>query len=128
MTLPATEHWFSFHARRNRKSYIVASMMLTAIMVCVLLVLWFFDARQRSFIVVFLLFLVPYVVCIYSLTSQRLRDMGQTGWLALLWIPVGITDRYIGGAASLAFSIVLCVVPGTAGENRYGPDPLRFGG
>lgn len=128
MSLPATEQWFSLRARRNRKSYIAASIILATIMLCVLLALWFFAASRWTFDMVLLLFVVPYVVCIYSLTSQRLRDIGQTGWLALLWIPVGIADRYIGGAASVAFFIVLCVVPGTPGENRYGPDPLQFGG
>jgi len=28
------------------------------------------------------------------------------------------------GAATLAAWIVLCVVPGTQGPNRYGPDPV----
>lgn len=124
MSFPATEGWFSLSVRRNRKSYIIASVLLTAIFLAVLAGLWFFNAGGRGGLIVFWLFFVPYFICGYSLTAQRLRDFGMTGWLALLWVPIGIADRYIGGAASLAFFLVLCAVPGTQGDNRYGPDPL----
>lgn len=127
MSVPVSEGWFSLSIRRNRKSYMLASLALTAIFVGVIGVLWFFGARGRGGMIILLLFFVPYFICGYSLTSQRLRDFGMTGWLALLWVPIGIADRYIGGAASLAFFLVLCAVPGTAGENRYGPDPLATG-
>ncbi|WP_368077125.1 DUF805 domain-containing protein [Mariluticola halotolerans] len=98
--------------------------MLTAIFLTVLGVLWILNVQGRPAVIIIFLFFVPYFICGYTLTSQRLRDMGLTGWLALLWIPVAVSDRYIGGAAWAAFAIVLCVVPGTAGDNRYGPDPL----
>lgn len=127
MGVPATEEWFSLSIRRNRKSYIISSVLLTVTFLSVLLALWFFGAGGRRGMIILLLFFVPYLICGYLLTAQRLRDMNQTGWLALLWIPVGIADSYVGGAASFAFFIVLCVVPGTQGDNRYGPDPLRSG-
>lgn len=94
-------------------------------MALVLITLWFFGARGRQWVTIFLLFFIPYVICTYSLTAQRLRDINQTGWLALLWIPVGTADNYVGGAASLAFIIALCSIPGTEGPNRYGSDPLN---
>lgn len=125
MGVPATEEWFSFGIRRNRKSYIFASILLTAILFVVAAALWFFGAQQRAAILILLLFGVPYAICGYSLTAQRLRDMGLTGWLALLWIPIGIADQHVGGAATLAFYIVLCCVPGSSGDNRYGPNPLQ---
>jgi uncharacterized membrane protein YhaH (DUF805 family) len=94
-------------------------------MIAVIVALWFFDASSHAASFVLVTFGVAYFVSGYCLTAQRLRDIGLTGWLALLWIPVGIADRYIGGAASLIFVIVLAVVPGSLGDNRYGPDPLR---
>jgi uncharacterized membrane protein YhaH (DUF805 family) len=87
-------------------------------------VLIFFDAGKLPAYIILTIFIVPYIICGYLLTAQRLRDMNLTGWLALLWIPIGIADSYVGGAASVASYIVLCVTPGTQGENRYGPDPL----
>jgi uncharacterized membrane protein YhaH (DUF805 family) len=125
MSLPATEFWFSASVRRNRKSFIFASVLLIAVWGGVLLALWFFEARSGVAEWIFLLFFIPLVVCTYFLTAQRLRDMNLTGWLALLWIPVGIADKYVGGAVTLAFLIVLCVVPGTKGPNSYGHDPLE---
>lgn len=101
--------------------------MLTGIFIAVIAALWFFNAKGRSGATIVLLFFVPYFVCGYLLTAQRLRDMNATGWLALLWLPVGVADRHIGGAASFAFFIILCAVPGTLGHNRYGPDPLVGG-
>lgn len=124
MGVPAAEEWFSLSIRRNRQSYIISSVLLTATFLGVLLALRFFNAGGRRGMIVLLLFFIPYVICGYLLTAQRLRDMNQTGWLALLWIPIGIADNYIGGAASFAFFIVLCAVPGSHGDNRYGPDPL----
>ena len=124
MTLPASEHWFSTSVRRNRKSFFFAAVLLTGFLLLVLAGLWFFEAPKRAGLLIYLLFFIPYVICTYFLTAQRLRDMNLTGWLALLWIPLGIADRTVGGALSLAFFIVLVVVPGTAGDNRYGPEPL----
>jgi uncharacterized membrane protein YhaH (DUF805 family) len=105
----------------------LSSIILTVTFLSVLLALWFFEAGGRGGTIILLMFFVPYLICGYLLSAQRLRDMNQTGWLALLWVPVGIIDSYVGGAASFAFFIVLCVVPGTQGENRYGPDPLQSG-
>jgi len=124
MGVPYTEDWFSFTIRRNRKSFIFANMLLVGIMFAVLLALWFFSVREELRWLILLVFFVPYAVCGYSLSAQRLRDMNLTGWLALLWIPIGVADSYIGGAASLAFAIVLSVVPGTRGTNSFGPDPV----
>ena len=124
MSVPATDLWFSLSIRRNRKSYIFASLILIAIMAIVLTAIWFFGAANRSGWLIFILFYIPFVICQYFLTAQRLRDMNLTGWLALLWIPIGIAAEVTSGATSLAAFLILAVVPGTNGANRYGPDPL----
>ena len=124
MTISATDHWFSASIRRNRQSYIFASLLLLAVMGLVFLAMWYFEARNLFGEVVFLIFFVPFVICQYFLTAQRLRDMNVTGWLALLWIPIGMADEGLGGALSLAAFLILATVPGTKGPNRYGPDPL----
>lgn len=125
MSVPAHEDWFSTSIRRNRKSYILANILLFGIVAIVVLFLWLVGARRTNAgVMIFLAFGIPAVICAYFLTAQRVRDLNLSGWLALLWIPVGIADNYIGGAASLAFWIVLAAVPGTAGPNRYGSDPL----
>jgi uncharacterized membrane protein YhaH (DUF805 family) len=125
MSVPATERWFSLSIRRNRKSYIFASLILIAIMAVVFSALWFFEARNDAGTIIFLVFFLMFGVCQYFLAAQRLRDMNLTGWLALLWIPIGMADEFVGGALSLAALVVLASVPGTDGPNRYGPDPLQ---
>lgn len=125
MSLPATEQWFSLSARRNRKSFILAWMTLVLVLVAVVAALWFFDAPYRATMTIFWLFFIPYFVCGYLLTAQRLRDIGITGWLALLWIAIGFLSNELRGVATLVFVLVLCAVPGTQGPNRYGADPLE---
>lgn len=124
MSYPVLEDWFSTSIRRNRKSFIFATLSLTITVVVILLIINWFGPSRGSWSVLLILFGIPYLLSSYLLSGQRLRDMGATGWLALLWVPVNIADTYLSGAASLAFWIVLCVVPGTNGPNRYGADPL----
>jgi len=124
MSLPASEFWFSLSIRRNRKSFILANIALFLIMALVVYALVFFDVRIKAGNAIFYVFYVPFIFTQYFLTAQRLRDFGKTGWLALLWIPVSLLPQHFSGIASLTFLIILCVVPGTLGENRYGDDPL----
>lgn len=100
-----------------------ASLFVTILVIA--LVVGFFRPDSSNFVLILLVFSIPYIVCQYTLTAQRLRDMNATGWLALLWAPANMADSYLNGAASFAFWIILCVIPGTEGENRYGQDPLK---
>lgn len=125
MSLPASEYWFSTTVRRNRKSFILANVFLLLIMALVTGALIFFDVRLRSGQVIYFLFYIPFLIAQYFLTAQRLRDFGVTGWLSLLWIAIALLPPPYSGAFSLAFLLVLCAVPGTQGENRYGSDPLQ---
>jgi uncharacterized membrane protein YhaH (DUF805 family) len=85
----------------------------------------FFDARLRSWWIIYFLFYIPFLIAQYFLTAQRLRDFGVTGWLSLLWVAIALLPPPYSGAFSLAFLLVLCAVPGTEGGNRYGSDPLQ---
>lgn len=51
----------------------------------------------------------------YATTAQRCRDIGWSG----LWGTVG----FIPGVGDL-FAIMLAIIPGIAGPNRFGGDPL----
>ncbi len=53
-----------------------------------------------------------------AITVKRLQDMDRPGWHVLLLL-VPFYNLYLG--LRLIFS------PGTRGENRFGPDPLRPG-
>ena len=80
-----------------------------------------------------------------AVTTKRLHDRNKTGWYtALLWVPllVQVTTGYVEGlgwledaynlstwlllemaAVGTWFFIELGFLPGTAGTNKYGPEP-----
>ena len=50
-----------------------------------------------------------------SITVKRLHDLDRPGWHVLLFlVPI----------YNICLAIILFVVEGTVGDNRYGPDPL----
>ena len=56
-----------------------------------------------------------------AVTARRLHDIGRTGWWQLVWLggilpPVGLVIFIVW--------IVWMTKRGTAGPNRFGPDPL----
>ena len=55
--------------------------------------------------------IVPYI----AVQVRRFHDQGRSGWFALINI-----IPYIGAIIVL----VMMAIPGTEGENEYGPDPL----
>ena len=64
--------------------------------------------------VLFVAWFVGTIIPNLSVTVRRLHDSNKTGWLYLLnLIP------YLGALILL----VLTILPGTQGENQYGPDP-----
>ncbi len=124
MSYPVLDDWFSVAIRRNRKSFIFATVMLIVVVATIFLVVLFFKPSATASLLLLTVFGIPFMICQYLLTAQRLRDLNLTGWLYLLWIPFNMIDNYLNGAASLTFWIILCAVPGTHGSNRYGGDPL----
>ena len=52
---------------------------------------------------------------------RRFHDRDMSGWWYLGFIVLGLIP-YIGWIASIA-GIVITVLPGTPGPNRFGPDP-----
>lgn len=127
MSLPASEYWFSFSERRNRKSYLIATIMLIGVMIAVFVALSFFGSGKRTSLIILVLFGLPWIFVSYNLTAQRLRDFNVTGWLTLLWVPINMLQNEYSGlssALSLVFWIILVFVPGSAGGNRYGSNPI----
>lgn len=112
-------HWFSFSIRRERKSFILASVAMMILFFLALIVIRSLQLSSGDGPLTFAYFLLA-LFCSYTLTAQRFRDMNITGWLALLWIPVSMTEGYIKDALVFSFWLILVTVPGTEGPNRYG--------
>ncbi len=117
---PILEHWFSLSIRRERKSFIFASVLLYVVLLLIFLFIWNLGITESTKGIITFIFFGLGIFASYTLTAQRLRDMNLTGWLALLWIPISFVGDDFRLALFLAFSLILWTVPGTDGENRYG--------
>jgi len=53
---------------------------------------------------------------------RRFHDLGQTGWLVLAFLIVGLLPLI--GTVSGFVNFIWFAYPGTQGPNQYGPDPL----
>lgn len=124
MTSPF-DAWFSLSIRRERRSFIYASLLLIALLLVVFVGISALDISSRVKALIFLIYAAMAVYVSYTLSAQRLRDMGVTGWLALIWIPISFASDELKSLATSVFLLVLSVVPGTDGANRYGDSPIR---
>lgn len=123
MSKPVFEDLFTFSGRRNRKSYLLYALAVFGfwILLAMLLVIPAAnnsDAGVGIMGIIAILLLIPTVVSSWAVGGQRCRDFGWTAWAVLLTaIP------YLG----IVFAIAMMVIPGSAGDNRYGPDPIAKG-
>lgn len=124
MTSPFSD-WFSLSIRRERRSFILASLTLIALLTVIGLGIAFIDISRNVKTILFVIYGAMGVAATYTLSAQRLRDMGVTGWLALLWIPINLAGDELRSLVSSVFLLVLWAVPGTVGRNRYGESPIK---
>lgn len=117
------QHYFDFSGRSRRTEYFLfficwyAAIFLAA-MIAIALVGNGFEAAEQGFetatIAVIAILGLGGIIPAWAVTVRRLHDQDKSGWFMLLsMIP------YIGGLIML----VLSFLPGTDGENQYGPDP-----
>ena len=120
MSKPVFSDLFAFSGRRNRQSFIylqLASIVAVLLGIGVITTLTF--AAPAIGGLLWILGIIGFIaVCVvnWAAASQRIRDFGQSGvWALVILIP------YVGPL----FSIALWLIPGTDGDNRYGPDQTK---
>jgi len=69
----------------------------------------------------FALFMLAIIIPSIAVGVRRFHDRDMSGWWYLGFIVLGAIP-YVGILASIA-SLVIMVLPGTPGPNRFGPDP-----
>lgn len=124
MTSPF-ENWFSLSIRRERKSFIFASISLFFLLLMIFIFIGWIDLSGKTKSIFYFIYFLMGLTCSYTLTAQRLRDVNMTGWLALLWVPISFADDSIRATLTSAFTLALWVIPGSKGENEYGPSPIH---
>jgi len=123
MTSPA-EEWFSLSIRRERKSFIFASIILLILLLAIIYAIGILDVSNHVKTLLLVVYAALATVVSYTLSAQRLRDIGVTGWLALIWFPINFAADEFRSVLTSIFILILWVVPGTQGSNRYGRSPI----
>ena len=108
---------FTLSGRRNRTDYIVYQILLFGLVATMWLINYGLDVLGAPFLIQ-VIFLFPLIVVYLGAVisafvagAQRCRDIGWPGWVIFLTIlPL----------AGYVVWILLIVLPGTAGENKYG--------
>lgn len=70
---------------------------------------------------ILLLYVLAIIIPSIALFVRRLHDINQTGWIYLGLVIAGLIPL-LNLIAAVA-QIVIALIPGTAGPNKYGPDP-----
>lgn len=130
--VPVCEKWFTYSGRRNRLSFVCSSLLLLA---ATLLIFCYMRAINDIGAGTLLVIMIPFGFVFLVLAAQRLRDIGFPGWIVIIpavligsvcsnsaisWWVIGIVFFFW-----LAMIFLLSFRQGTAGENRFGPDPLE---
>lgn len=107
---------FTVQGRIGRLRYLAWTMAALLVGVLPLLITSFLFSTDRLIVGTLfgLLVLIPYAFANIAISVKRLHDLGWSGWLWLLnFVPV------VGSF----FPLVIAVLPGNEGDNRYGPPP-----
>lgn len=125
--------YFDFSLRSSRAEYWYFTLytFLVTIGALVVMIPLFvsYDETVDAFpvggvlIILFLLmFYMVNAIPSLALNVRRLHDLGQSGWMYLLYIFLMMIP-FIGFFASVGWLVIMCL-RGTVGHNQYGADPL----
>jgi uncharacterized membrane protein YhaH (DUF805 family) len=121
MSKPVASDLFKFSGRRNRKSYLYFLLAAIAVQIVISVIMGAAgglggEEMSVGMLIVAVPVFIVITVMALAVGSQRCRDFGWTGWAMLLMLV-----PFIGPI----FALAIIFIPGTQGENRYGPDPLQ---
>lgn len=117
-----------FQGRSRRSEYwwvILFNILVASVGTILLAVLGGYGSGELNpvgfiLIALFGLYMLAIIVPSIALLVRRLHDINQTGWIALGLYVCAIIP--IINLLAWAAQIVIGVLPGTAGPNKYGPD------
>jgi uncharacterized membrane protein YhaH (DUF805 family) len=131
-----THHYFDFQGRARRSEFWWYILVVIVIQI-ILSIIQRFVGTQILTALLSLALLLPNL----GISVRRLHDLEKSGWWILLPLAPMVlailcmfmfqwTLSMIFGLVTLACSILLIywyAMPGTAGTNKYGPDPKAAG-
>lgn len=114
MSKPVMSSLFFASGRRNRKSYLIFLLFL---LLCYAGMKALVSVNHGPIVVsVILIISMATLISQLFVTARRCRDFGWSGWSVLITLILFV---------SVIFSFAILFVPGTNGDNRYGPSPLE---
>lgn len=139
MSKPVFEDLFKFSGRRNRESFIKFEGLLLLFVFSPFALIFLaialnYDYEDIGFILTIFSFGILLLAFLHLVViAQRVRDIGLPGFLGVVFIlglsALAVLIPTLSGICQIIFFvsiIVLACVPGEHGENKYGPDPLKF--
>lgn len=125
-----------FQGRSRRSEYwwvVLFNALVITVLAILMLTLGGFNPDTGAmgplgflFVGVIVLYALAIIVPSIALFVRRLHDINQTGWIYLGLVIAGFIP-FLNLLASIAQIVIACI-PGTAGPNKYGPDPKNPGG
>jgi len=123
--------YVDFQGRSRRAEYwwvVLFNLIVVGVLMILMLVLGGVNLETGEmgplggiFIGLLVLYGLAIIIPSIALFVRRLHDINQTGWIYLGLVIAGLIP-FINFLASIAQIVIACI-PGTAGPNKYGPDP-----
>jgi uncharacterized membrane protein YhaH (DUF805 family) len=115
--LAVLSKYATFEGRARRTEYWMFALFNIIISV-VLEVLYVATSRSSLFLILSVLYGLGVLLPSLAVFCRRMHDQDKSGW----WWLIALIP-FIGGI----WLLILTCLPGTAGPNKYGPDPKAIG-
>lgn len=135
VTICLSEKYISFSGRAGRSEYWWFGLATLLYSLAVTLVFFVVNFVAGGFaktsglsslgLIVLLLGVIGYLALLLpaiAVTVRRFHDVNLSGWWVLAGLVLGAVPL-VGWIASIAI-LMITILKGTAGENRFGPDPI----
>ena len=133
--MSAIRKFFNFSGRINRRTYLVHSLLLTLLIIVVWVAAAALALQSDGFIfpIIWLALTLAVIVRNLSLLIRRFHDFNGSGLMVFAYI---IGSGFLSGVATriapfldtVVTLVMLCIpllIPGTQGDNKYGPQPEK---
>lgn len=118
--LKALRQYVVFGGRSRRKEYwyfLLVYLLIYMVLGAIDTLFGWFN-KEAGFGLLSGVFMATMILPSLSVAARRLHDIGYSAW----WLLLGLLP-FLGGLALM----IMAALPGTRGDNRYGPDPLAGG-
>lgn len=119
----------SFKGRANRKSFILKTFLILFVGTTLVGVFGMLAIKTRTYIftIAAISLFFGMLIAYYANMVRRLHNINQSGWWALLFLILSLVlshEDFPLNTVCPIILVILAVVPGTKGVNRFGADSV----